>query len=306
METKLPEIEAPEKPCDTCEVCGTAFKYFHDETNWTSGSEFLQRLDRNSALFRSLYWTREEHKQCAAEYTRRMKEKRINLIRQDRREVVAKWRSNAALPIDVAAKTFGTLEVTDENKDAIRLIRAWKPTDDFGLLLLGPAGTGKSHVGFSVCNQILEDYVNAPIEFDESDIYRDSTPDWTSHDSRLLDFPYYQCVAKMLSDLRGDNDSKVISRVESAKICFLDDLGSENVTDWSREIFFRIFETRLNRRLPTIVTSNLSLDELKQRLHERTVSRILGLCVPITIKGRDFRQSIIKGKLKALKERVSV
>lgn len=49
----------------------------------------------------------------------------------------------------------------------------------------------------------------------------------------------------------------------------LDDLGVENATDWAAEQLYRVINARRDNELPTIVTSNLSLADVGERIVSR-------------------------------------
>ena len=49
----------------------------------------------------------------------------------------------------------------------------------------------------------------------------------------------------------------------------LDDLGTESATAWAREKLYQLFNYRYNARLPTIITTATSIDELDPRLATR-------------------------------------
>lgn len=55
----------------------------------------------------------------------------------------------------------------------------------------------------------------------------------------------------------------------------LDDIGSGQLTDWQKEITFSFLDHRINNALPTIITSNLWLEELKSNYGERFFSRLM-------------------------------
>jgi len=58
----------------------------------------------------------------------------------------------------------------------------------------------------------------------------------------------------------------------------VDDLGAHNYTDWAKNKLYTIINYRLNNRLPTLITSNLDLNDLEQYLGQRTTSRIIQMC----------------------------
>ena len=55
--------------------------------------------------------------------------------------------------------------------------------------------------------------------------------------------------------------------MQNIDILLIDDIGAENVTSWGRdEILGTILQYRMNNKLTTFFTSNLTIDELEQHL----------------------------------------
>lgn len=70
----------------------------------------------------------------------------------------------------------------------------------------------------------------------------------------------------------------------------LDDLGTENPTPWARDRLYTLVNRRYQTQRPTIVTTNLSLEKLADRLGERTVSRLWGASLVVNLRGADYRE----------------
>ena len=70
----------------------------------------------------------------------------------------------------------------------------------------------------------------------------------------------------------------------------LDDLGTEVSTSFTLAWVYSIINTRLMRNLPTIISTNLTPEELEARYAERITSRITGCYVSLAFFGRDIRQ----------------
>jgi DNA replication protein DnaC len=49
----------------------------------------------------------------------------------------------------------------------------------------------------------------------------------------------------------------------------LDDLGTQSATPWAREKLYQILNYRYETRLPTVITTSASLDELDPRIRSR-------------------------------------
>jgi len=131
---------------------------------------------------------------------------------------------------------------------------AYEAAQDFAaqpegwLVLLGTFGCGKTHLAAAIASALLAQNRAAP----------------------------YVSVPDLLDHLRSTfaPDSKVtydelFETIRTAPLLILDDLGTQSSTAWAQEKLYQLFNHRYNARLPTVVTTNLSLDELDQRLSSR-------------------------------------
>ena len=84
-----------------------------------------------------------------------------------------------------------------------------------------------------------------------------------------------------------------IYRAERYRLLALDDLGVERPTEWAMETITGLIDARVASGLPTIVTSNFSLGELRDRWGGmpgmRIASRLGGACERIQMGGGDRR-----------------
>lgn len=103
---------------------------------------------------------------------------------------------------------------------------------------------------------------------------------------------------RLLDDVRAGFDGKdkdALSRAERYDLLALDDLGAERPTDWAIETLTRLLDTRNLRGLPTIVTSNYRIGQIRDIWGgvdgKRIASRLGGSCEIIEFKGDDRRLS---------------
>jgi len=76
-----------------------------------------------------------------------------------------------------------------------------------------------------------------------------------------------------------------------APVLVLDDLGADRATPWSLSQLLRLMHHRSHNSLPTIITSNLKPDEIREHcMHdERLVQRLAGGAELITMAAKTRR-----------------
>ena len=112
--------------------------------------------------------------------------------------------------------------------------------------------------------------------------------------------------AAVLNDLSGSFEGRTqyIARLCRYPLLILDDFGMERGTEYALEQIYNIIDSRYRSRKPLIVTTNLTLTELKNpqdTAHARIYDRLLELCTPIACTGPSMRKNIGQAKLDLLK-----
>ena len=69
----------------------------------------------------------------------------------------------------------------------------------------------------------------------------------------------------------------------------LDDLGTEMTTQFTQSALYTVVNTRLCASRPTIISTNLSADEMAARYSAQIISRIDGEYDTLLFLGRDVR-----------------
>jgi len=134
--------------------------------------------------------------------------------------------------------------------------RAWAAAPAGIVYLAGPPGSGKTTLAVAVLRAVLERGVFLPARcrFIGEQRYLDGLK--AAFDSELPP-----------SRLLADGPAR-------ARLLVLDDLASTALSDWGKGQIAALVERRHADNLPTIITSNLSLDELAGRLDPRVASRV--------------------------------
>jgi DNA replication protein DnaC len=84
------------------------------------------------------------------------------------------------------------------------------------------------------------------------------------------------------------NENEILKKYSEVDYLFLDDLGSERVTDWSDQILYLILNKRYEDMRHTCISSNYSTKELMD-WNKRISSRILQMCKSVKLSGKDRR-----------------
>ena len=69
----------------------------------------------------------------------------------------------------------------------------------------------------------------------------------------------------------------------------IDDLGTELVTRYTQAEVYDLVNHRLNTGKPTIINTNLGLQEIERTYSSRVHSRLAGMYAVVQFKGRDIR-----------------
>lgn len=165
-------------------------------------------------------------------------------------------------------------------KHAHRYVDKWAEvrTKNIGLLLWGGVGTGKSFFAGCIANALMEQEV--PV--------------------RMTNF------ARILNELNNSfsGQNEAIDKLCRYPLLIIDDFGMERGTDYALEQIYNIVDSRYRSQKPLIVTTNLTLDEIRHpqdTAHARIYDRLLEMCVPISCIGMSFRQETAQEKLERVK-----
>lgn len=75
------------------------------------------------------------------------------------------------------------------------------------------------------------------------------------------------------------SESDPITDMSNVPLLILDDIGAKDSNSWMDEILFTISDRRMQRKLPTIMTSNMPIGELPYG--DRIVDRINAICIQV-------------------------
>lgn len=86
-----------------------------------------------------------------------------------------------------------------------------------------------------------------------------------------------------------DSSKEMLDILLTVELLIIDDLGTEFVTSFTGPELFNTLNTRILNKKSTIVSTNLSPEELKEQYSDRIVSRIFGNYELLPVFGEDIR-----------------
>lgn len=153
--------------------------------------------------------------------------------------------------------------------------------EGLGLLLYGNPGNGKTYLSNSIANNLLLRYVTVI----------------SVSINALL-----QRIQKTYNSYGKEGEDQIIMSLSNADLLIIDDLGTEQNTEWSKTKIYNIIDSRYRNGLPVIVSTNKSIDDLKEIYEERTVDRLFEMCTPYLVSGESIRKVKAREKTELLKE----
>ena len=145
-----------------------------------------------------------------------------------------------------------------------------------GLFLSGARGTGKTHLACAIVKKEILESENYTSDIDKMPLFI-SIPDL------LLE------IRHSFKERSETDEQDIINKYSSIDLLVLDDLGIEKTSEWSIQTLYTIIDRRYRDMKRTIITSNLTLKEIADKLDDRISSRIAGMCDCIILKGADRR-----------------
>ena len=193
---------------------------------------------------------------CACEAARRAAEARERAVaaHRDRIRTLLRQSGIGRRHADATFESFATTPASAPIVEVCRSFVETFPRDGRGLTLSGPAGTGKTHLAVAITRALIERGVSAVI----------------------VNVPLL--LVAFRGTFRGDRPERFDQMLDLLCRCehlTLDDLGRERPTEWVQETLYLVVNARYEDCLATSVTTNLPPDELRARLGEPILDRLV-------------------------------
>lgn len=150
------------------------------------------------------------------------------------------------------------------------------------LLLLGPTGTGKTWQAYAALRQTVTWPRPTRGVGYRCDAWKAST--------------HADLLAAMRPNSRNDSEA-VLAELRKLPLLLVDDLGVAKNSEWVEDITYRLINGRYEQMMPSIFTSNLAVDQLRDALGDRIASRLAETCTRVVLAGADRRRAKPRGEV---------
>lgn len=183
-----------------------------------------------------------------------------------------------------AHSTFDRFETDKSNAEILKLCKRYATGFDEmkkknqGLLMWGGVGTGKSFAAACIANYLLDRKI--PV--------------------------IMTSFVRLLSVIQEKgNVTEIQDSLRHAHLVIFDDLGAERNTSYALEKVYEIVNDRYTAQLPTIYTTNLTLEEMKNEIdtrYNRIYDRIFECCYPMQFTGGSWRKAKAYNRIKEMEK----
>ncbi|MFC2014457.1 ATP-binding protein [Chloroflexota bacterium] len=169
-------------------------------------------------------------------------------------------------------------EESENLKAAYQLALEFAKSPDSWVVFQGENGCGKTHLAAAIVNHRYQN--SQPALFIVVPDFLDHLRSTFSPDSKISYDQFFESV-------------------KNAPLLILDDFGKQTTTPWAQEKLYQVINYRYNAKLPTVVTTNCSLEEMDSPVASRFIdpqmSIVFNITAPHYTAGRQSQKRTSRG-----------
>ncbi len=156
-------------------------------------------------------------------------------------------------------------------REAVKRVVDWYRQGLGVLLLAGDCGCGKTHLA-----KVVFDKFGGPA----------FVLDWDATPVESVRNAVFYTEPDLFADIRqsygggkpGQSEGEIVRMCQRTRLLILDDLGVAHIREeslpWAQDLYWRILDARADK--PTLITTNLKIDQIPGRIGKRAFSRLMG------------------------------
>ena len=184
---------------------------------------------------------------------------------------------SSGLTDELRAKSFSNYKAANTSQEQafkvcyeyVKDFASIKQDSSNGVGLTGPVGTGKTHLLAAISNSLFAGGIGV----------------------------CFVCTPDLIAELReaqfepNDALERKLTLACTAEVVVFDDLGKEKSSEWVQTQYYRVINHRYLHRLPTLFTTNHTMDELSGKVGDAAASRLYSMTKGrlVFVQGEDFR-----------------
>lgn len=256
----------------TCEVCGCKMFENHN-VFWLRSctakenpyGEYTWQCKTPSCI--EQYTEMEKHKERERIAAERLEARRVELetLENDPGAVLSKY----GIPPKYYQTSLDNFMGGNKYADACR---RFVENPDKSLIIMGAFGCGKTHLAVGIMRELFKQ------EKAHSMLFKNV--------SELL----LEIRESFHCDDNENTEGKIIEKYSNVRILILDDMGAEKTSEYSITTLYTLINIRYNDLKTTIVTTNLTIEQIEKQIHPRIASRFAEYKV-MKINMPDYRKN---------------
>lgn len=195
-----------------------------------------------------------------------------NAMIENHKNYIKRLINNSSIGEKFKDRTFENFKVDESNYESFRTCK--KYADNFeqvkhqvknSLIISGDNGIGKTHLAVAIAHEVMSNGIS---------VYFATAP---------------TLFEKLRDELFFDGKKPIHKMTVNAELLIIDDLGKEKSSEWTSETLYKIVNDRYENKLPVIITTNLTKNEIEKRYNKAVTSRLFGTSEFMNAVGKDRR-----------------
>lgn len=255
VKQKLAELSGTPK-----EIENTTFEFIQAVCDKHGAFEQRCRKLKLSVMGKEMAF-KSECPECLKEKLTELQKNEAEMLDWRKRTEIERLMNALNLPERFAGASLDNYEAV--NQDAAKCLRLCKAyaakwpdrrKQGGGLVMCGKPGTGKNHLALSIAKHVITEHQHSAMFTTALRISRAFKSTWSKNSERT--------------------EYDVIHAYTDPDLLIIDEVGVQFGSDSEKMILFEIINTRYESMKPTILISNLPLEELSGFIGERVIDRM--------------------------------